>query len=229
MNFYVLHDEDNQQRLTENNHEEMSDFKELVECPSNKGHPRGGKRLKPMSVEIAHHKVIYDFVWTWTNECLVQQSVVQFLQDHHVTGYRLEPVKVKYRRGTQQPPQFQELRITGWGGVARPESGIQRQTRCPDCGYQRYSGTSDPSQIFDEQQWDGSDIFMIWPLPMYVLITERLKLLLEATTFKGYKIKTPQEAISPDGEPVKGFSPGKLRNYFLEERAHQIGDPLDIF
>ena len=82
----------------------------------------------------------------------------------------------------------------------------------------------------ERSQWDGSDFFIVWPLPNYFLVTSKV-----AEVLASNKLKRCQ--VIPLGE-VKfgtihvfgiGFSPGRLRHYFSDKRAKQIGEPLGIY
>ena len=36
-----------------------------------------------------------------------------------------------------------------------------------------YSDFTNPEFLIDESQWDGSDFFMVWPLPRFIFVSNR--------------------------------------------------------
>jgi hypothetical protein len=54
----------------------------------------------------------------------------------------------------------------------------------------------------DPVQWDGSDIFIVWPLPKFIFITDRVRQFLLASKLKDMMI-TPIEKL---GFLSDGFS-----------------------
>src|SRR5207249_10616975 len=123
---------------------------EAVVCPADKGHQRGGKRLMDLSVLLPGERV-EDFVWTWLSECLIQDRVLNFLREQQFTGFDVKPVKARFKdNAAGPPPKLWELVVTGWGGLAPPESGIELIYRCDACGKLKYSGLSNPEKLIDE-------------------------------------------------------------------------------
>lgn len=197
---------------------------EGIFCPANPGHQRGGKRLVDLSV-VLPGKHMQDFVWTWYSECLVQDRVLHSFGEQGFTGFEVKPVKVRFKKKTDHPPpKLWELVVTGWGGVAPPASGIKMTYRCKACGYTRYSGLSHPEKLIDEKQWDGSDFFIVWPLPRYIFVTDRVAQAIMKKGFTGVHF-----IASGDLPPTDGYTPGRLSYFMPEERAHQLGVPLGIY
>ena len=58
--------------------------------------------------------------------------------------------------------------------MAAAESGIRLVERCQTCGYLTYSACNNTEQIIDVTEWDGSDFFIVWPLPKCIFITDRV-------------------------------------------------------
>src|SRR5207244_4348579 len=82
---------------------------------------------------------------------------------------------------------FRELVVTGWGGVAPKSSGVRLIESCSNCGLLTYSRVLEWTNLFDERQWDGSEIFIIWPLPRYIMVTNRVASLINSNRLTGVK------------------------------------------
>ena len=112
-----------------------------------------------------------------------------------------------------------ELNVTGWGGMASPASGIRILKECPACGRQVFSEFSNPLKLFNFDEWDGSDFFIIWPLPRFVMITGRVHDYILKQGYSGVK-------MTPIGHLQKsiagGFTPGHISDWFDEQRAREI-------
>jgi hypothetical protein len=196
---------------------------EQVVCPANGMHRRGGKRLTHLSVAL-RGKGVEDFVWTWYSECLVQDHVLQLFKARGLSGYEVRPVKARFKRGSEhEVPKLWELMVTGWAGMASAKSGIKLVERCDSCGDLSYSGCDDPERLIDVSEWDGSDFFMIWPLPKYIFVTDRVVHIIRDNRLKGAVLRHLRE-LDLSG----GFGPGRLSYWMPEERAHELGKALDI-
>jgi hypothetical protein len=141
------------------------------------------------------------------------------------TGFEVKPAKARFNQPTGEvPPRLWELIVTGWGGMAALESGIKLINDCDSCGNKEYSGYTNPEKVIDETQWDGSDFFMVWPLPKYIFVTDRVEKVIREEGFKGVRIVDLK-----DLGPTEGFGPGRLSYYMPEARARQLGEPLGIY
>ena len=164
---------------------------EWIKCPVHDGHQRAGKRIGELSVELPGGAV-QDFVWTWLSECVVQDSVLELLRSHGLTGWEVRPVRARFKRSMdREPPRLWELVVTGWAGMASPKSGIHVVKRCDACGLVNYSAGNNPNpgSLIDMSQWDGSDIFMVWPLPRHIFVTGRLAQLLHDHRLTGARLR----------------------------------------
>lgn len=183
---------------------------------------------KPFSV-ILPKKISEDCIWTWTNECLLNSRVVSLLRSSSLTGFNLLPARATRVKGGSQNeselPSLWRLGTIGWGGVASPESGIRLvEPRCPECGYSQYSDIENYEKVFDVSAWDGSDFFMIWPMPKLIFMTPRA-----TAFFTTNRIRNVTFArLKPNQIRGYGFSPGRLSFHMPAERAKQIGGPLGI-
>jgi hypothetical protein len=144
---------------------------ESIVCPLHSEHQRAGRRRSDLSVFVSE-PATEDFVWTWYSECLVGSRVEEILRTNQVTGFELRPAIVNSDASTNDGIRLSELIVTGWGGIAPEESGIRKIADCDVCGFLRYSCFTEPQNLIKVDAWDGSDIFMVWPLPRYIFISE---------------------------------------------------------
>jgi hypothetical protein len=175
-----------------------------------------------------------DVSWTWLSECIVTERLKQVVEASGITGCQFKPVTVTWKREQNDGAsagQLWELRPNGWGGLARPESGIRLLSECPSCGRLRYSMWRDSTKLIDESQWDGSDLFLVWPLPVYIFATDKFRAVMLRNKIRGAQFialesMTGSSRLDPS---LDTLSPGRLRNYLPEDRAHLYGDRLGIF
>lgn len=196
---------------------------QIIKCPLNPGHKRARRREK-LDLVIPCSRPP-DFVFTWMSECLMQSSVLRVLKHNQITGFETRPARATIKK-TGAPVDVAELVVTGWGGIADERSGIREIERCPGCGLVRYSGVSDPAHILNPANWDGSDIFMVWPLPLYRFVTERFVQLVRDSGFTGVSFVQAFPALKRGVS--NGFTPGRLSHFMPSSRAHLLGEDLDI-
>jgi hypothetical protein len=199
---------------------------EQVVCPVDPGHRRGGKRISNLSV-VLPPGAVQDFVWTWYSECLIQDRTLELFRREGFTGFDVKPVKARFKKGTGTPPQLWELVRTGWGGFAKRESGIQRIRYCDACQSVRYSGIKDATQLVDVNTWDGSDFFIVWPIPNFVFITQRVADCIRDYRMTGAVLERSDE-YKPNPAVIEGFSPGRLSYCMSESRARELGEAAGI-
>lgn len=222
--FWSLDSPDSTARLAEWVDDEM-DLESIV-CPVHDGHQRAGKRLTDLSIAL-RGRVVQDFVWTWYNECLIQDHVLDLFNKKKVTGFEVKPVKVKFKRKTdRKPPKLWELIVTGWAGIAPPTSGIKLIEHCDACGSMKYSGCTYPDKLIDVSQWDGSDVFVVWPATRYIFITDRVAQVISENRLCGAVLKQPGELrFSSSGT----LSSRRLSYWMPEARARELGESLGIY
>lgn len=212
--------------LAEWDHAKMTDSDEMVDCPVNPDHRHNGKRVKDLCVVLPEVDV-QDFVWTWQSECLIQDRVLQLFRDHGFTGFEVKPVEARFVKSTRKPPKLWELIVTGWAGIAKPESGIQlnEAKSCKACGNLEYSGLVNPQELIDKNTWDGSDFFIVWPMTKFIFITDRVVNFVRKSKLVG-GIIVPLSEMKKTGD----LSPNLLRyNRMPDERSRQIGEPLGLY
>jgi len=117
----------------------------------------------------------HPMIWTVYRECLVHEDLIRAFRKEAFSGFELRDAAVRFRDGSIESELYKELIVTGWGGRARPESGIRFLRQGERCGTRWYTDRTNPESVFNEAEWDGSDFFRIWPLPLtYTMITDRL-------------------------------------------------------
>ena len=206
---------------------EDMDYESTVICPINDGHQRAGKRMAILSIALPRYP-IQDFVWTWGSTCLLRDSALEVFKNNGFTGFEVKRVKAKFKRPNGEPPRLWELVVTGWAGVAPPESGIRLVESCAACGDLEYSAWTSPDMLINSSQWDGSDFFMVWPLPVHIFVTERVTQVIRDNKFSGGVLKPSRDLVFPTCV-IPSLSPGRLSYWMPEERAHELGDDLGIY
>lgn len=168
---WILYGPKSTKKLAEWVHDDMQ--LEPILCPLDEGHRRGGKRLTDLSVTLPG-SFVNSFVWTWQGDCLFQDDVLDSFRTHGLTGFEVKPCAARFKKDIgKEPPRLWELIVTGWAGMASADSGIKLLRRCEGCQHMAYSAFSDATKLINRNQWDGSDIFMVWPLPRFVFISDR--------------------------------------------------------
>lgn len=181
---------------------------------------------------------VNDITWSWYSQCIITDRLLNLLKEQEFTGFQVHPVSAKWKRKPKSEnveiPVLWELIPTGWGGVAPVESGIHRTETSLAKGHLRYTWFTDSSKLIDENQWDGSDFFILWPMPAYIFITDRVARFIQANNIKKAemirldKMTHPVyvESMSPE---LRVYGPGPLRWYLTDERAREIGESLGIY
>ena len=212
-------------------------YEPFGKCSADPKHSTGGGRLTSLAIEL--DKEPLDFMTTngWLGSWVVSDRVRAIFGEHCMTGFELLPVKTRYAtkkrpRERRLPPRMWELQVTGWGGIAPPESGVARlpEHDCAGCGMLRYSPITDPSRFVDERQWDGSDLFLVWPAPSRLFLSARVVELMRLHGFTGCVIRGRTELEKEARGPVgrMGFGPLRLSRYMPAERAKTLGADHDI-
>ena len=158
-------------------------------CPLNPDH-----RLAPWPTElkiVLPRQQVGDFVSTWMSDLLVQERTLELLREEGITGFEVRPAQARFKRpvwGT--PPPLWQIVVTGFAGMAAPESGCHPVGEvCPACGWQNYRTPSNMPDMLDERAWDGSDLFIVWPYPRFIFASDRMKRLVERLKLTGVKFE----------------------------------------
>lgn len=184
-------------------------------------------------VRVSHNKRDQDLIWTsppWPF-VVVHDRFVGRIQAEGFSGYSLRPATVRFRDGFLSH-EYKRLLVTGWGGLARPESGVRLTWACPYCLRKVYSPLSDPGELIDWKQWNGEDFFIVWPMPSFVFVTGRLAEFLRSSGLNCFSLHASDNLnnLYNTGLPfgASGFSVGSLGNIFPREMALKYGGPLGI-
>src|SRR4051794_36089533 len=94
---------------------------EIEHCPN--GHLKVYRRAGKLRLHVKHNQKDEKIVWKYISGCAVHESIVTEFQRHRLTGCGWRPATVQFGDGDISD-HYKELTITGWPGIARPESGI---------------------------------------------------------------------------------------------------------
>jgi hypothetical protein len=178
---------------------------------------------------IVRKQQMGNIIWSGWIQCLISDRVLNLFRDEGVTGFEVHPADPRLMfPHDPKDAVFWLLTVTGWGGMARPESGITGLNDPTGLDRLAYSRCTNPGEIIDPTQWDGSDFFIVWPLPNYWWVTSKVANLLKEHKLKRFTLVPPQDLTFGLQSGEIDFLPGRLRQYFSEERAKQIGGPLGI-
>src|SRR5215831_19514112 len=181
--FWLLREPASQRSL-----EEAPDTKyERIICPADPGHVRLGKRIGSLSV-IIRPSGLRDITWTWFRDILVSPKVLDLFRRHGVTGFEAVPAKTAYpKRIKARPTDLYELIVTGWAAWGAQAAGVSLAWSCPGCGHHHYI-IREPKRLIDPAAWDGSDLFIVWPLPRYRFASSRLAAILRKEKISGIEL-----------------------------------------
>jgi hypothetical protein len=162
---------------------------------------------------------------------VVHNSITTEFRNRGFTGYRLRPATVRFRDGTVSQ-EYSELLVTGWAGIARPECGIRLAESCPGCPYKKYTALKDSDQLIDWSEGTGEDFFIVWPLPMFTLVTRRVADALQSLRVKSYQLGTLralERRFIPDLlTSAAGFTVGALSQFMPDDVAIKYGKALGL-
>lgn len=160
-----------------------------------------------------------DFEWTVYGDVIVSSDVAESLRKAKFSGVEFLPTEFYTSTETPFGRESAELRVNGWGGGAPAESGIHEIERCPYCERSVFSDYTHPEKLFNIEGWDGSDFFLIWPLPRYVMVTARVRDFILDSKYTGVCLKKLGDL--PRG-PTGTLTPGNLRDWFDKDRVRTI-------
>jgi hypothetical protein len=194
-------------------------------CPITSQHIDGSRRIGPISVRVKHNYRDEQMIWCWAFGTLLHERLLADLEQLGFTGYRTQPATVCFRDGSVAT-DYREFIVTGWAGIARPESGVTVQKSCSACQWKHYSAITSYEKLIDWTQWSGEDFFMVWPIPHKVLITERVAQWFLGHDIKSFRLTGLDDWDHPAGS--NGFTVGRLSDYLPEDLAIKYGKPLGL-
>jgi hypothetical protein len=102
-------------------------------------------------------------------------------------------------------------------------AGLKVRDTCAACRYRDYT-IAEPARLIDAACWDGSDLFIVWPLPLYRFASDRLAGILRAEKTTGAKLIPAAEIPFERGNVA---SPGLLHMWMPASRSRSGGTPRD--
>lgn len=198
----------------------------VTQCPVFPAHRATGPGQRTTALKVVLPKPpLDDFVWTWVNDCLISDRVLRFLRSEGFKGWTVRRASARFGQFPRRsPPRLWELRVHGWAGLAHRDSGVRLKYHCQHCGLTEYTCFVRPEKLVDISKWDGSDFFMVWPLPGFILVTDRVVKALKEEGFKGWRAER-LEALSCE----TGLSPGRLSWYMSANRARKLAESPEMF
>lgn len=152
-------------------------------CPVTKEHHRLGGNIGDLYLEVKHNRRDELMVWAWSVG--VHERILEGFEREGFTGYRVKPALVRFRDGSTSN-EYHELIVTGWAGAVSPESGMKLIKSCPGCHHREFSPIINYDKMIDWNQWNGEDLFLVYPLHRYRLCTERVAAWLRANKVKSF-------------------------------------------
>lgn len=198
--------------------------RETIHCPITREHLDGSRRVGPLNLKVHHNDRSEWIIWSVAG-LVVHQDMLEEFGKEKFSGFRTEPATVQFKDGTISR-EYREFIVTGWAGIAKPESGVKVRQDCPACHWKAYTAIRDPEQLVDWSQWTGEDFFIVWPLPLFMLVTERV-----ANWFKARKSR--RCLVRGPGDRgllarTTGFTVGRLSSFMPVDLAIKYGRPLGL-
>jgi hypothetical protein len=199
--------------------------REYLRCPLTAEHLDGDRRIGPLSVEVNHNSRDELVIWCWVEGCVVHKRLLDEYEAQGFTGYRTKPATVRFRDGLVST-DYREFIVTGWAGMALPESGIQVKKDCPACHWKNYTPITNYEKLIDWTKWTGDDFFMVWPLPLFTLVTDRVAQFLLKRKAKSFCLRGLEDRF-PTVRKF-GFTVARLSDFLPEDLAIKYGRPLGL-
>jgi hypothetical protein len=95
---------------------------------------------------------------------------------------------------------------------------------CPACGDTIYA-IAEPSRLIDPATWDGSDFFIVWPLPGYRFASDRLANILRQEKVSGVELVPAPKLPTERGAHV---GPATLTSCMPKDRARELSQRFGI-
>jgi hypothetical protein len=199
---------------------------DIAECPITSKHIDSRRRISPLFLQVKHICNDELMIWSWgLNGNVVHERLLAEFEQQGFTGFQTKPATVRFHDGSLSSA-YREFIVTGWAGMAPYESGIRLVESCPACHKKKYSRFTDVDHLIDWSHWTGGDFFVVWPMPRFTLITERVAEWLLSQRVKSFALGSLED-IDPAALRF-GFGPGRLSDYLPEDLAIKFGRPLGI-
>lgn len=199
--------------------------REYYQCPITTEHLDGSRRVGSLAVKLEHNHRDELMIWCRVEGLAIHERLLAEFEQQGFTGYRTKPATVTFRDGSASS-DYREFVVTGWAGIAQPDSGISVKISCPACHWKTYTGVKNYEKLIDWNQWTGEDFFIVWPLPRFVLVTERVAMWLLGREVKSFCLRGLDDPDQSVG--TSGFTVGRLSNFLPEDLAITYGRPLGL-
>lgn len=203
----------------------IKEEREYRACPITTEHSDGSRRVSPLALTLKHNHRDETMIWCWVEGLVVHERLLEGFEREGFTGYRTRPATVRFRDG-ELSNEYREFIVTGWAGVATDESGVRVKLGCPVCHWKKYTGITNYEKLIDWSHWTGEDFFIVWPLPRFILITERVAHWILNNEVRSCSVQGLDDFDHPVG--ASGFTVGRLSNFMPQDLAIKYGRPLDL-
>jgi hypothetical protein len=186
-----------------------------VICPLNPDHKRGRLRSGDAVFKVPGGSIDDDIIWSWESDCIVSERVVELLTQKNTTGVSFRRTMCLNLRRRFLPLQYWILEPSGWGGYAQGGDEELEVEYCKACELTIYRFPKNLTKSFAANQWDGSDIFRIWPVGLTCVMPKVAQLLSDfaiASVQDPAAIRFPKDAIVG----------GRLTDYLTLEKACEV-------
>jgi hypothetical protein len=109
--------------------------------------------------------------------------------------------------------------------LAAPAAGVTLACSCSACGAKDYL-IAEPSRLINPAAWDGSDLFIVWPLPGYRFASNRLATILRQEKISGVELIPARKIPLERGDKL---GPGSIKYCMPEDRARELSRRFGIF
>jgi hypothetical protein len=134
-----------------------------------------------------------DFLHPFPGQIIMTRKVLDALQDAQLTGFRAERVHVTLKTKRHQVnhalPELYELVVTGRAWRVGMDLDALRHPECPG----RFLFPKPAYLVVDRQRWDGADFFNVDLNPNIVLVTQRVRRIIEEHRFTNVRCIPIQE------------------------------------
>jgi hypothetical protein len=194
-------------------------------CSITTEHLDGSRRIGQLLASVKHNRHDERMIWCWAFGFLTHESLLAEFAQQRFTGYRSQPATLRFRDGSISR-EYHEFIVTGWAGLAAKESGVRVVKGCPACHWKKYSPVTNYEELIDWTQWTGEDFFIVWPMPNWILITERVALWLLSRDVRSFRLTSLDDWDQAAG--ATGFTVGRLSNFLPEDLAIKYGRSLGL-
>ena len=123
---------------------------------------------------------------------IVSFNLLKLLYDNKVSGFLENEIDCtgwddrKGKRLQKDSSSYRELIITGRAGYLKNMEGIEIP-KCPKCGAKDIPAAEKEKGFIVDEEWDGSDMFYFKNWPGMIIITEKVRCLLEKNKMKNVR------------------------------------------